>query len=126
MHWRDDDLADSGNEARPRQFLAVHALRGQRRQLQERRTRIQQRGDALARQQLAGLGVLVARGLAAAGRIAAQRAAQIIDQPLHGGAVVGEVLRAGIELRSYFGHWLCCPERGRIVGQSDYPTILVR
>ena len=46
--------------------------------------------------------------------------------PLHGGAVVGKVLRAAIELGRYFGHWLCCPERGRIVGQSDYPTILVR
>ena len=95
---------DPGNEPRARQFLAIHTLSGQCRQLQERRPRIQQCGDALARQQLAALDVLIARGRAAAGGIAAQRAAQILDQPLHGGAVVGEVLRAGVELRGYFGH----------------------
>ncbi len=94
------DPADAGNEARPRQILAVHALRRQRRQLQEGRSGIQQRGDALARQQLARLGVLVARGRAAARRIAPQRGAQILDQRLHGGAVVGEFLRAGIDFRS--------------------------
>ncbi len=42
--------------------------------------RIEQRRDALARQQLAGLGVLVACRRAAARGIALQRRAQVVDQ----------------------------------------------
>ena len=52
-----------------------------------------------------------------------QRGAQIIDQRRHGGAVVGEFLRAGIEFGDDFGHWLYWSQSGKIVGQSDYPTI---
>ena len=49
-----------------RNLVVVHAVGGERRQLEERRAGIDQRGDALARQQLAAREVALARGLAAA------------------------------------------------------------
>ena len=60
------DAADAGDDAGARRLVLVHAVRGERREFEERRARIEQRADALARQQLAALGVLRARLLAAA------------------------------------------------------------
>jgi len=81
---------------------------------------IEQRSDALARQELARLAVLVARGGAASLGVAPQHAAQIIDQALHGGPVISEILRADVDIRSYFGHWLW---RLEVAELSDSPII---
>ena len=59
-------------------------MRGQRRQLQERRAGVEQPVDAIARQQLAALDVALARALAAAERDALELLAQVGDQRLVG------------------------------------------
>ena len=89
--------SDAGDQAGARQLFAIYPLRRERGELEERGTGIEQRGDAFARQQFSGLGVLVARGRAAPCRIAAQREAQVVDQRLHRSTIGGEFLRADIE-----------------------------
>ena len=59
-------------------------MRRQRRQLEERRARIEQPIDAIARQQLAALDVSLAGALAAAERDALELLAQVRDQRLVG------------------------------------------
>ena len=60
------DAADAGDDAGRGDVAAIHVVRRELRQLEERRADIEQHADAVARQQLAALDVLVARGLAAA------------------------------------------------------------
>ena len=60
------DAADAGDDAGRRNLAAVHPVRGELRQFEERRARIDQRGDPVARQQLVAREVPLARGLAAA------------------------------------------------------------
>ena len=70
----------------------VHAMCRQRRQLEERRTRIEQGADAFARQQLAALGVLRPRLVAAAERGPRHFALQRLDQAV-------QLRRVGLEFR---------------------------
>ena len=49
------DLADAGDHARARRIAVVHAVGGERAQLEERRARVEQPVDALADGQLAAL-----------------------------------------------------------------------
>ena len=71
-HSRPRDAADAGDDARAGRVAVVEVVRGERAQLEERRAGVEQAVDALARQQLAALGVAGARLLAAAlrGRVA--------------------------------------------------------
>ena len=87
--------ADAGDEPRTRQFVVVDLLGRERRELEERRTGIEQGIHPLAHQKLARCAVLVARRRASALRIALQQAAQVRHQRLHGGAVGGEFGRPG-------------------------------
>ena len=59
-------LADAGDDAARRHVLAIDAMPGERRELEERRARIEQQPHALARQQLAAREVALARLRAAA------------------------------------------------------------
>ena len=59
------DAADAGDDAGARRFVAVHAEGRERRQLEERRARIEQHFHAIAGQQFAARHVLGARRLAA-------------------------------------------------------------
>src|SRR5690606_27969727 len=65
--------------------------------LQERRTGVEQGGDALARKQLAARGVPVARLLAPALGCAREAAVEFLDQRAVVAGVVEELLRTGIE-----------------------------
>ena len=96
--------ADAGDDARARRVAVVHAVRRHRRQFQERRARIDQVLDAVARQQLAARHVLGARGFAAAQRGLRQFLIQVIQLRLHGARVVGEVLRPRIDAGFDDGH----------------------
>jgi hypothetical protein len=80
--------ADAADHAGRGRGAVVHVLGRERRDLQEGRARVEQGGDAVARQQLAALGVLAARGLAAAVRGARQATLEF----LHQGAVVLRVV----------------------------------
>ena len=62
------DAADAGDDPGARRLVAIHAVGGQRRQLEERGARIEQHFDAIAGQQFAAPHVL------GAGRLAAARA----------------------------------------------------
>ena len=92
MHSRPIDPADAGDQPGGMDRVVIHAVRGERRELEERRAGIEQLRDALARQQLAARLVALAR----LGRTA------LGDR----GALVGEVadqfrhrLRIGLEFR---------------------------
>src|SRR5688572_6675545 len=69
---RDDDdfravhLANACDYTRSGRATVVHAIGRKRRELEERRAGVEQRADAIARQELAALGVLAPRILAAA------------------------------------------------------------
>ena len=85
------DAADAGDDAGARRLVAVHAEGGERRQLEERRARVEQHLHAIAGQQFSARHVLGARRLAAArARLVAWRAAQFGDQRTHGRLVGGE------------------------------------
>ena len=84
-HFQSLDPADAGDHAGSGRGVGIHAFGGQRRDFEERRAWVEQGGDALARQQLAAFGVLVAGLLAAT----ISRAAQSPVQFFHQGTVVG-------------------------------------
>ena len=76
---------------------AVHAVRRQGRKLQERRSRIEQQIDALARQQFPARNVPRARFFAAALHRGLELGAQVRNQGLHRLGVVGEFRRARLD-----------------------------
>src|SRR5919202_3048145 len=105
-------FADAGDNTGGRGLVVVHAAGRQRRQLQERRGRVQQALDALAREQLA------ARAVAAHGLLAAALSdlSQAGPQLGHQGQVVlagGPKLPARrIDTRLQHGHGVCdCSHR---------------
>ena len=71
------DPADAGDHARAGALVVVHAVGGQRGQLQERAARVEQPVDAVARQQLAAADVALAGALRAAERGGGQLGAQL-------------------------------------------------
>ena len=89
--------ADAGNDARRGRLVVVHAMRGKLADFEERRARIEQMIDTVARQQLAPRGVLGPRRLAAAKRHLGRLGAQILDQPAQAGGIGLEVRRAGVD-----------------------------
>ncbi len=84
------DVADPGDEAGGGHRLAVRLPRRERRELEERRAGVEQRGDALARQQLAAALVLLARGCVPARASLCQPRVQLLHLDERG-------LRRGLE-----------------------------
>src|SRR5262249_36747463 len=84
------DAADAGDDAGAWGFVVVHAIGGQRAQLDERGGRVKQAIDTFADRQFAALAVAGNRAFVAAGAALGQRpgaSAQLVDQCLHSGAV---------------------------------------
>jgi hypothetical protein len=98
------DAPDTGDDARARRLAAVHAVRGELPDLEERRAGVEQRAHPLARQELPAPDVLFARLVAAAQRRARDLLAQVLDQSAHALGVGAEFGRAGVELRLDDGH----------------------
>ena len=96
--------ANACDEPRAGRVVVVHVERGQRREFEERRARVQQHLHALARQQLAPRRVLGAGRFAAALGDLFELGSQIIHQRAHGGGICQKVRRAGIELGVENGH----------------------
>ena len=81
------DAADAGDDPRAGRVAVIHAVGGERAQLQERRALVHEPVDALARQQLAALGVALARPLSPALRDPRELLAQVGDERLVRGGV---------------------------------------
>ena len=113
------DAADAGDEARGRRVVAVHAARGERRDLEERAAGVEEGLDALARQQLAARDVLRARGLAAAGRGERLAPLQLGDERRHVRRVLAELRAAGIDARGDARH-------GAVARSSSRPISMRR
>ena len=84
------DAADAGDDAGAGRLVAVHAEGRERRQLEERRARVEQHLHAIAGQQFAARHVLGARRLAASQRDFRLAGPQFGDQRAHGRLVGGE------------------------------------
>jgi hypothetical protein len=82
------DPPDAGDHSRTGNRIAVHAVSGKLRQLEERTSRIEQRPHALARQQLAARDVSRPRSVAAALLDGADAFPQIRDERRHRVAIV--------------------------------------
>ena len=78
------DDPGAGHRRLPRR--AVHPVRRQRAQLQERAARVEQPVDPVAREELPAVGVLLPRGLAAALPHRREALAQLVDEVAHLGA----------------------------------------
>ena len=89
--------ADAGDDAGARHLVVVHAVRGELRQLQERRARVEQAPHPLARQQLAARQVALARPLVAALLDPLHHRVQVVDQRTHRRGVRLEGGRPGID-----------------------------
>jgi GrpB-like predicted nucleotidyltransferase (UPF0157 family) len=98
-HFLAQHPADAADHPGRGRGAVVHVLGGERRDLQERRARVEQGGDAVARQQLAALDVLLARLLAAALGRACQAPVEFVDQRAVVVRVVAEFAGARIQLR---------------------------
>ena len=99
------DAADAGDDAGGGDRSVVHAVRGQLRELEKRRAGIEQRADALARQQLAARDVLRATRLRRRpARRAPTSALQVGDERRHRVAVLRERRVARVEFRFDDGH----------------------
>ena len=85
---------------------AIQPVRGELREFEERRARIDQRRDPIARQQFAAREVALARLRAAAlARSCATCARRSATRRLHGGSVEGEVLTLRRDGGVEKGHW---------------------
>ena len=98
------DAADAGDQARGRNVAAVHAVGGERRQLEKRAAGIEQQIDPLAGEQLSAGGMPRPRLLAAAAHRHVELFAQVSDQRLHGGGVARELGRARVDAGWEDGH----------------------
>jgi hypothetical protein len=103
--------ADAGDDARGRHLAPVHAVCGERRQLEDRRARIDQRVDAVARQELAARDVPRARLLAAAACDLGGLRTKVGHELAHQRRIRAKVLGARIEL----GLERCHAAKGRCV-----------
>ena len=92
-------LADAGDDAGRRDVAVIHAVRRERRELQEWTAGIEQRGDAVAHQELAALGVARPRFVGAAARRLGELVVQILDRAAHGVGIAREVGRLGVDGR---------------------------
>ncbi len=86
------DPADPGDDSGSRRFVAVHAARGQRSQLQKRAARIEQAIHPFAGQQLAAADVALSRTLIAAQGRRGKLGVQLPDEPA---VFIGERCRGG-------------------------------
>jgi hypothetical protein len=75
--------SDAGDDASARSFAVIHAVGGQRRQLQKGRGRIDQPLDPFARQELAAARMSGARGFRSAQSRDRSLLPQLLNQPLH-------------------------------------------
>src|SRR5439155_15194892 len=98
------DASDAGYHPGARDVPAVHAVRGELRELEEGTAGVEERPDALARAELAGRAVLLDRGLRAPARRAADFPAQILDQRAVEALVLPELLRMHVEAGRDSGH----------------------
>src|SRR5256714_7656305 len=92
------DTADSCDHAGAGRLVVVHAERRQRRELQERGARFEEALHALARQELPGFRVTLARALGPAQTRLCEALAKLGDESLHRLAVAsgGIVARVGL------------------------------
>src|SRR5262249_25639852 len=96
--------ADTGNEACGMNVAAVHAEGGERRKLKKWRARIEQRIDAITRQQLAAGGVTLARPLGSSLRCRRASRDEFGVELLHRRGIAIEFLRPDGDLRLEHGH----------------------
>jgi hypothetical protein len=119
------DAADTGYQAAARDLVVVHAVRGERRQFEERRARIQQGIDTIARQELAARHMLLSRRVGAAEcRLRGQRA-QLIHELPRARDVVAKRLAAGAQRRLDRAHPRVSPKSSRPISMrriSEVPA----
>ena len=98
------DAADAGDQAGARRIAVVEAGGGERRDLEERRARIEQAVDALADRQLALLAMPGVRRRAAAGPGRGQPLPQLADERRHARGVVAKLGGIGASLALHHVH----------------------
>ncbi|MNS72636.1 hypothetical protein D3C72_1060550 [compost metagenome] len=113
--------ADAGDDAGARRGVVVHLVRGQLRQLQERRARIEQLLHAVARQQLAAPQVLGAGFLAAAFGQFGDAGLEVRHQCLHGLGIGLEGFRACVQFGFQRGHVSSCSLSRSRFPANPYP-----
>ena len=116
------DAADAGDDAGGGDLVVVEAVRGELRQLEERRTGVDQSRDAIARQQLVAREVALARGLTAALSRLRDAGAQVLHQFAHRRGVGREVGRARIYVGAEMGH-VRSPSSWPILGRPSTSSI---
>jgi hypothetical protein len=104
QHFGAVDATDAGDHPRTGRRAVIQPVRGERRQFEQGRARIEQRADALAWQQFAALGVLRARLLATAERRLGHLAAQVLDRGAQLRGIGLEFGGTDVELRMDGGH----------------------
>ena len=111
-HLAPRHAADARDEAGARRFPAVQAVGRQRRELEERRARVEQRVHAVAHEHLLLLGVALAPG--AARPRPRELAAQRPHQLFHGAAALSELGGLGIDPGGNLLHEEATPARASL------------
>jgi len=91
------DQADAGDDPGAGAGVVVHAVGGERRDLEERAALVEQLVDALAREQLAATDVALPGFLRAAEGGRCEPLLEVFDEFALGGVVLGERLAAGVD-----------------------------
>ena len=113
------DAADAGDDAGAGRLVVVEAVRGERAQLEEGRTGVEQAVDPLADGELAAFAVALDRAIVAAGAAPRDRRlarAQVVDEGRHRVVVGAHVGRRGVESAAQDGHGGMI---GRETGEPD-------
>ncbi len=114
--------ADAGDDARRGHGVVVDAVGGELRELEKRRSRVEQQTDALAHRQLAPRHVALARRSAAAARDLLDFGAQVRDQRAHGVGVGAKSLASRVDASFEDGHG---PSRGSPAAGLQPPVHVV-
>ena len=99
--------ADPGDDAGSRRVVVVQAVRGERAQLEEGRTRIEQVVDAVTDRELAPFAMALDRGIVAAGASVSEvglSPAQVVDQDRHRLVVRACIRRGRVQPATQDGH----------------------
>ena len=98
--------ADAGDDAGTRHLVVIHAEGGEGGELHEEGVGIAEQTDTVAHQQLAALQMFVTRRRVMAAGDVIQILTQIIDEELHVGSVLHELIRGRFDFR--FDHCHIC------------------
>ena len=125
-HFTTRDAPDAGDEPGAWRGVVVHAAGRQRRELEERRIRVQQMRETVTHRQLALVALALGRLLASAGARAFEACLEVAFQPAHRLLTGAEVVARGVDVGRQDTHWKSALRGQEAGGRKQENSALIR